>query len=96
MSMAQWGDLSAAVIESIEQAIQQADEELRIVSLDIHAHPELCWNEHHAHDVLTDLMEKKGFRVERHAYGMPTAWKATYEVGEGGRMIGFNSESKRI
>lgn len=94
MSTAQWSDLSDVVIESIEKAIQQADDGLRAVSLDIHAHPELGWDEHHAHDALTDLMEKQGFEVERHAYGMKTAWKATYEVGEEGRTIGFNSESK--
>jgi metal-dependent amidase/aminoacylase/carboxypeptidase family protein len=94
MSTAQWSDLSSVVIESIEKAIQQADKELSAVSLDIHGHPELGWDEHHAHEVLTALMEEKGFKVERHAYGMKTAWKATYEVGEGGRTIGFNSESK--
>lgn len=95
MSRERWSDLSSPVIESIEQAIQQADAELRAASLNIHANPELCWNEHHAHDVLTALMEKHGFDVERHAYGFETAWKATYEVGQGGRIIGFNSESKR-
>lgn len=95
MSATQWDDLSSAVIDSIEKAIQQADEDLRSVSLHIHAHPELGWDEHHAHDALTALMENKDFVVERHAYGMKTAWKATYEVGSSGRTIGFNSESKR-
>lgn len=90
----EWSDLSPSVIETIEQTIQEADQDLRAVSLDIHAHPELGWDEHHAHDALTTLMESKGFQVERKAYGMETAWKATYEVGQGGRTIGFNSESK--
>jgi hypothetical protein len=94
MSTAQWSDLSSVVIASIEQAIQEADEELSAVSLDIHGHPELGWDEHHAHEVLSTLMEKEGFEVERHAYGMKTAWRASYEVGQGGRTIGFNSESK--
>jgi metal-dependent amidase/aminoacylase/carboxypeptidase family protein len=90
-----WNDLSASVIETIEQAIHQANEQLRSVSLDIHAHPELGWEEHHAHDALTAWMEKQGFEVERHAYGLQTAWKATYENGQGGRTIGFNSESEQ-
>lgn len=96
MESTQWSDTSSAVIESIEKAIRHADEDLRAVSLDIHAHPELGWDEHHAHDALTKLMEKQGFEVERHAYGMRTAWKATNEVGKGGRTIGFNSESKHV
>ena len=94
MSSKQWSDLSSGLIDSIERAIQQADDDLRKVSLDIHAHPELGWNEHHAHQVLTTLMEDNGFSVERHAYGLETAWKASYEVGSGGRTIGFNSESE--
>lgn len=89
-----WTDVSKEVIQSIEQAIQDASDELRAVSLDIHSHPEVAWEEHHAHDALAHYMEKKGFQVERHAYGLETAWKATYEVGQGGRTIGFNSESE--
>lgn len=92
----QWSTVSLQVAQFIEQAIQEASDELRAVSLDIHSHPELGWEEHHAHDVLTKFMEKKNFQVERHAYGMDTAWKAIYEVGQGGRTIGFNSESKMI
>ncbi|KAJ9103064.1 hypothetical protein QFC21_002486 [Naganishia friedmannii] len=88
----QWSTVSSQVAQSIEQAIQEASDKLRAVSLDIHSHPELGWEEHHAHDALTEFMEKQGFQVERHAYGMDTAWKATYEVGQGGRTIGFNSE----
>lgn len=89
----QWTDLSAPIIQTIETTIQQAKDELRTVSLGIHAHPELGWEEHYAHDALTTFMEGKGFQVERHAYGMETAWRATYEAGQGGRTIGFNSES---
>lgn len=41
---------------------------------------------------LCDFMEKKGFKVTRHAYGLETAWEAVFEYGKGGRTIGFNSE----
>jgi hypothetical protein len=90
----EWTDISPSVIQTIETTIQQADKELREISLGIHAHPELGWEEHYAHDALTRFMESKGFEVERHAYGFDTAWRATCEVDQGGRTIGFNSESK--
>jgi metal-dependent amidase/aminoacylase/carboxypeptidase family protein len=86
--------MDSSIIKSIQDAIHNVDAQLRSVSQSIHARPELAWQEHHAHDVLTDFMESKGFHVERHAYGFETAWKATYEVGQGGRVIGFNSESE--
>ena len=44
------------------------------VSHDIHAHPELNYEEHHAHAVLTDLLEAEGLRPERHAWGLDTAF----------------------
>lgn len=36
-------------------------------------------------------MTKHGFAVDKQ-YKIPTAWRATYEVGTGGRTIGVNSE----
>jgi amidohydrolase len=45
-------------------------------SHDIHAHPELGFAEHHAHDVLTTILEDQGLPVERAAFGLPTAFRA--------------------
>ena len=45
-------------------------------SHDIHAHPELCFEEHHAHRVLTDLLEREGVDVTRAAHGLDTAFDA--------------------
>ena len=42
----------------------------------IHAHPELNYEEHFAHDLLTELLEGEGLAVERHAYGLDTAFAA--------------------
>ena len=36
-------------------------------------------------------MAKHGFAVDKQ-YKIPTAWRATFEVGTGGRTIGVNSE----
>ena len=42
----------------------------------IHANPELNFEEHFAHDLLTDLIERTGLQVERHAYGVDTAFES--------------------
>lgn len=42
----------------------------------IHAHPELGFQEHFAHDLLTRVLEEEGLAVERGAYGLPTAFAA--------------------
>lgn len=46
----------------------------------------------YAHDLLTAYMENCGFKVTRHYLGLNTAWKAEYNQGAGGRVIGINSE----
>ncbi|KAF8960876.1 hypothetical protein BDZ97DRAFT_1921766 [Flammula alnicola] len=79
------------ILETIEANIKDLDDELRALSLDIHAHPELGYEEYHAHDVYTTFMEKHGFEVTKQ-FHLPTAWKATFSHGTGGRTIGINSE----
>ncbi|TFK31808.1 hypothetical protein BDQ12DRAFT_693525 [Crucibulum laeve] len=79
------------ILETIETTIKELNAELRELSLDIHAHPELGFVEYHAHDVYTTFMEKHGFKVEK-KYHLDTAWRATYTHGTGGRTIGVNSE----
>jgi amidohydrolase len=51
----------------------------------IHEHPETNYEEHYAHQVLTDLLEAKGLSVQRGAYGLDTAFVAT--AGERGPTI---------
>jgi amidohydrolase len=79
------------VLETIESTIKNLDAELRALSLDIHAHPELRFEEYHAHDVYTEFMAKHGFEVTKQ-FHLPTAWQATFAHGSGGRTIGINSE----
>lgn len=62
--------------------IDELSESLRTVSLDIHAHPETSFEEHHAHALLTDFLETRGFEVNRAAYGMDTAFRAIVGSGE--------------
>lgn len=46
------------------------------VSHKIHAHPELNFEEHYAHDLLCSVLEEFGLQVTRHAYGVATAFEA--------------------
>ncbi|KAF7970951.1 hypothetical protein HWV62_22531 [Athelia sp. TMB] len=84
--------LEAEVMLTVEDSIERLDPELRKLSLAIHDHPELGFQERFAHDKLTDFMEKNGFVVTRHYLGLETAWRAEFTNGKGGRVIGVNSE----
>ena len=50
--------------------------ELRKLSEEIWKNPELNYEEHTAHKLLTDFLEEKGFTVERGYCGMQTAFRA--------------------
>ena len=62
--------------------IEAANDDLRALSLSIHSNPELAFEEHHAHELLTDFLEARGFAVERGAFGMETAFRAVAGSGE--------------
>ncbi|KZT55248.1 hypothetical protein CALCODRAFT_484911 [Calocera cornea HHB12733] len=81
-----------AATKTVEETIEALDGELRELSLKIHDHPELAFQEKYAHDALTSFMESHAFTVTRHYLGYDTAWLATLQVGSGGRILGFNSE----
>lgn len=49
--------------------------------------------EFQTHDLIAKIFEKTpGWKVTRHAYGMQTAVEAIFKIGEGGQIVGFNSE----
>lgn len=54
-------------------------------SHEIHAHPELNFEEHFAHDLLTELLDRAGLSPTRHAYGVETAFEA--RIGERGHDV---------
>lgn len=45
------------------ERIDSASEELNAISQDLWSNPELAFEEHHAHDLLTAFLEKEGFEV---------------------------------
>ena len=61
---------------------RRADDLIRI-SHEIHAHPELAYEEHFAHDVLTAAIADAGLPVTEHAYGLDTAFVSVTGPGDG-------------
>ncbi len=76
-------DVSA--IDDAWSRVDELSELLLDVSHDIWDHPELCFEEHHAHDVLCDALESQGLRTTRHAYNLETAFVA--EAGTEGPCV---------
>lgn len=72
-----------AYTQQVTQAVETLRHELTTISLDIHAHPELNYQEYHAAQVLADALERHGFQVERGVGGVETAFRAVLEGGQG-------------
>ncbi|KIJ65613.1 hypothetical protein HYDPIDRAFT_175005 [Hydnomerulius pinastri MD-312] len=77
---------------TIGTTLDGIDSALRSLSLNLHDHPELMFEEKYAHDTLTDFMESHGFVVTRQYLGLKTAWRAEFTHSKGGRTLGINSE----
>ena len=69
-------DRSNSIIETSRQ-------ELFNLSLDVHAHPELNYQEHYSSNALAGFLEKHKFEVERGIGGVETAFRATIPGGSG-------------
>ena len=89
--------MASTVSTNIEQAKQRAcdavdaiADELIRVSQEIHSHPELAFEEHHAYSQLVPLVRSHGFDVTEHAYGMKTAFRG--DGGQGAPVIAICAE----
>ena len=67
----------------IRAAVDELRDRLLATSHDIHAHPELAFQEHRSSARLADELEQGGFRVERGVGGLPTAFRAELSGGDG-------------
>ncbi|XP_066275275.1 peptidase M20 domain-containing protein 2-like [Branchiostoma lanceolatum] len=68
--------MSAADLKTKSNAaIQACASDLYDLSQEIWKNPELAFKEHRAHRVLTEFLENRGFRVDRH-YKLETAFRA--------------------
>ena len=61
--------------------------ELIAISHAIHENPELGYEEHFAHEQLTQVLIDKGLDVSTGAYGLDTAFEAT--AGKTGPVVAF-------
>lgn len=69
-------DVTAAK-QRVAAEVDRSARELIEVSHAIWDNPELCYEERFAHDLLCDALEDAGLSVERGAFGLPTAFRAT-------------------
>lgn len=76
----------------IDENVGRLAPTLRELSLDIHAHPELAFQEHHAAHRLTGFLAERGFAVERPYAGLETAFRARYPLEGPGPRIAFIAE----
>jgi amidohydrolase len=74
----------------IERHIETSENNISWINQEIHANPELAYEEHKAHNAFVTTLRSLGFEVTPHAYGLETAFSA--EVGTGGRLVIFNAE----
>ena len=65
-----------AVKDRVDAEVAARADALLAASHEIHAHPELSYDEHRAATVLTDLLAEGGLEVTTGAYGLPTAFEA--------------------
>jgi amidohydrolase len=71
----------APVHRRLRERVATLHEALCAFSLDLHAHPELAYEEHHAAAALADLVGRYGIDADVGAYGVPTAVRAVVGTG---------------
>ena len=78
--------------QEVLNEINRQKEKLIQLSDYIHDHPQWDGHETLAAKVLTEYLKEQGFEVEIGIAGLPTAFRAVYEKGNGGPSIGFLCE----
>ena len=77
--------------KALDLCVDEFSQELSALSLRIHAHPELCFEERQAAAWLAECLERQlGIRVERGVGGLETAFRA--RVGAGSPKIAILGE----
>ena len=68
--------------EAADAAILAARPQLVALSRDVHSHPELNFEEFFCSNRVAEALEASGFTVERGAFGLETAFRATFGTGD--------------
>ena len=66
----------------VEDTVLEWRDRLVATSHDLHAHPELAFEEHRSAALVADLLRDAGFAVEVGVWGQDTALEAVYGNGE--------------
>ena len=67
------------MLQSICGIIDAASPQLESLSKSIWSHPELNFEEVHAHQCITEMLAKEGFQMEK-SYHLQTAFRACFSV----------------
>jgi len=81
-----------ALKQRVAQEVERLADDLTALSHDIHAHPELAFEETHAAERLQRFLDAQGFRVEAKVGGLATAFRATLETGTDGPTLAILCE----
>lgn len=81
-------DISSAIIDRIDSLADT----LIAVSRDIHANPELAFEEHHAAGLLSDTLEAQGLPAERGVFTLETAFEARLPTRGDGPTVAILAE----
>lgn len=72
-------------LKNSHDAIDAADQDLRVLNKAIHDNPELGYQEFYAVETISSLLQKHGYAVTKQAYGLETSFMA--EIGSGGSLV---------
>jgi amidohydrolase len=81
-----------ALKQRVAQAVDRLGDDLTTLSHEIHARPELAFEETFAAERLQRFLAAQGFRVEAKVGGLATAFRATLETGTGGPTLAILCE----
>src|SRR3954451_24484755 len=81
--------MSTVPDRAVLDAVAAHDSDIQAISAFVLAHPELAHEEHGTSRELADRLERAGYRVERGAGGIPTAFRAELATGRPGGTVGL-------
>jgi amidohydrolase len=80
-------------MSEITDFIKSITDDLSAINTKIHDNPEVGYEEHKAHALLTNFLKsRQDWKVTTSAYGIDTAWVAVYDSGKRGPVVSFNVE----
>ena len=81
---------SAAIKHAITELVEERKTELAAIADELYRFPETGLEEYHSMSLLTGILEREGFLLERGIAGLPTAFRASF--GDGGPVIAILAE----